>query len=331
MPSPSDLLRVTPYDTDYLRLARLEAEFWSAPHPYGLESLEKTQRLDGPVDRYTNARFTGDPGVPWEATICRHGDFRRGILLGTSMLAVEARILATNPRLHLTVVDLSKGALARRAEVLGGRFPGRVDTMVADLNFLDLDPGRYDVVVSSASLHHVTNLEYLGHQINQTLAPGGWFFLQDYVGEPRFQFSDEKRRVFAELYAHEASRYRGRRPELRWNDTADLSPFCGVRSHEVLSALRGQLTQVSVLTAGSLTVPLLRSRPVDGEWPNPRSPLRRVLEAAERGLCRLRGVLPRGRVPLRADFLRQLMIVGDALTDSGVLAPGNAFAVYRKR
>src|SRR5690242_21346001 len=134
MPAPSALLRVTADDPEYRRLAQLEAEYWARPHPYGLESLEKTQRFDGPVDRYTNARFTGDPAVPWEATVCRHGDFRRGLLLGTSMLAVESRILETNPRLHLTIVDLSPGALARRADVLGTRFPGRVETMVADLN-----------------------------------------------------------------------------------------------------------------------------------------------------------------------------------------------------
>src|SRR5262249_38717323 len=127
MTSRSDLLRVTPDDPEYRRLAAAEAEYWSSPVPFALEALEE-RFSEGPVDRYTNVRFTGDRGVGWHERIARHGPFRRGLVLGLSALRVEGRILETNPGLHLTFLDLSEGSLARRTDVLGARFPGRVAT-----------------------------------------------------------------------------------------------------------------------------------------------------------------------------------------------------------
>jgi SAM-dependent methyltransferase len=326
-----DLMRVLPDDPAYREAAVAEAEFWSRPHPLGLETLETKQRFDGPVDRYTNERFTGDPAVPWETTIGRYGRFRRGLLLGTSMLSWEQRIIETNPDLHLTIIDLSLGALDRRVQVLGARYPGRIDTLALDMNMLALPADTYDVVISCASVHHVTNLEHLAWQINQALRPDGRFFLQDYVGEPRFQFADAKRRVFELLYAREAAKRPGRQAEVVWHGVDDLSPFCGVRSHEILHVFRTYLDEVTVRTAGTLTIPLLRARPTDGAWPNPRRFGRRLREAIEQRLLPRIGRLPPGRVPVADSFLAELMLVGDVLTDSSLLVPGNAFAVYRRR
>src|SRR5262245_53906862 len=196
------LLRVSPDDEGYRRLAEAEARYWDSPHPLGIESLwERTPEKAS--DRYVNQRFTDSPDVRWEETLHRHGTFRRGLALGTSGLEQEARLLASNPTLHLTFVDLSAGAVARRRERLGARFPGRIDTMVADLNFLTLAEESYDLIVSASTVHHVTNLEHLAFQINRGLTRDGVFFLQDYVGERRFQFAPEKKRLFEVLWYRE--------------------------------------------------------------------------------------------------------------------------------
>lgn len=326
-----DAMRVPPDDPEYQRLAAAEAAYWAKVHPFSLEAQERLQRFDNIVDRYTNARFTGDPTVGWEETIVRHGRFRRGLVLGTSMLSVEERILASNPDLHLTFVDLSAQALARRQEVLGTRFPGRVATQVADLNFLSIEPRGYDCIISQASLHHVTNLEYLAQEIERALTDEGRFFLQDYVGEPRFQFHEDKKRVFAELYLREAMRHRGRAHQVRWNDASDLSPFCGVRSDEILGVLGTHLRELTLRTAGTLTVPMLRCHPVDGEWPDPRTPRERARRAIQTWWAHLSARPAPGRVPATTEFLEHLMVVGDVLTDTGLLVPGNAFVVYGKR
>jgi hypothetical protein len=64
------LLRVTADDPEYRRLAAAEAAFWRQMHPMGLEATEH-EYSDGPIDRYVNTRFTGDPDTTW--TRCRYG------------------------------------------------------------------------------------------------------------------------------------------------------------------------------------------------------------------------------------------------------------------
>jgi SAM-dependent methyltransferase len=241
------------------------------------------------VDRYINERFTGDSNLGWHRTIPRHGTFRRGLVLGLSALRLEGEILETNPALHLTFMDLSPGSLARRSEVLGARFPGRTATRCADLNFVELEPDAYDLIVSSASLHHVTNLEHLAWQINAGLAPDGRVFVQDYVGEPRFQFTTAKRTVFELVHDREAARTPGRRPGCCWMDASDLSPICGVRADEMLPVLRTHLEEIQLRTAAALTVALMRSKPADGATVKPPSLARRALDAAVRRALALRG------------------------------------------
>jgi SAM-dependent methyltransferase len=324
------LLRVRPDDPEYRRLAAAEMDFWSKPHPFGLESLE-TVETGGPAEQYNNSRFTGDPRVPWYDTIPRYGTFRRGLVLGTSAMTVEARILETNPSLHLTFLDISPGAVERRAELLGARFPGRVGTAVADLNFIEPDPEAYDLIVSSATLHHVTNLEYVADQINRALTRDGYFFLQDYVGEPRFQFSAEKRRVFTLIHDRELALHQPeRQPGVFFDDASDLSPFCGVRSDELLGVLRTYLTEVQVRTAGALMVALMRAHPADGATPK-LSPAKRVAYWLERRAYRLVGRLPPRKTFLPPRFFREVTETGDLFADAGLLTPGTAFGVYRKR
>jgi SAM-dependent methyltransferase len=327
-PTFAHLLRVHASDPEYQRLALAEAEFWARPHPLGLESIEHTQ-ADSPALIWMNERFTGDPRIPWEATIARHGPFRRGLLLGSSALNVEARILETNPELHLTFADISAGALARRQTILGARFPGRVATETMDANFAELPANTFDLIVSSASIHHVTNLEHLACQINRALKNDGWFFLEDYVGEPRFQFDPGKRHI-VECLIRDATPAE-RRCEMRWLDTTDLSPFCGVRSNETLSVMRQYLTEKSLRTAGALGVTLMRYTRCDTTpLPPPRFPVRtwRALDDAFR---RLRGLVPRARLYTPPEVLDDFLRVGDIIADAGLIAPGNAFAVYRKR
>ena len=334
-----DLFRVRPDDPAYVAAARAEEAFWARVQPGSLEDVDTQAQVPGPVDRYVNARFTGDERVPWEETIARYGRFRRGAILGTSSLRLEARILDTNPDLHVTFFDLAAGGLARRAETLGRRFPGRVATCAADLNFLALEPGAFDLVVSSSTIHHVTNLEHLAWQIGRALAPGGRFFLQDYVGEPRFQFAEGKRRLYERLFERDLARQGRCSPGLAWLDASDLSPFCGVRADEILDAFAAQLEPLEVRTAGTLTVPLLRSRPHEDHAWSPwrtdkwihQAPLwRQAIGRVRHRFARLFGTEPHQCI-LDPAYLNELFLVGDVAADAGLVRPCLAFAVYRVR
>jgi SAM-dependent methyltransferase len=319
------LLRVAADDPEYRRLAVAEAAFWQQVHPMGLEATEHELR-DGPIEAYLNARFTGDPNTDWATTTARWGSFRQGLLLGAGSPRRETRVLEVNPRLHVTVIDLSAGAAERRAAALGARFPGRVESRTADLNFVELPAERYDLIVSSSTIHHVTNLEHLAWQIERALTPDGYFFLEDYVGEPRFGFSEHKRRLFEILYDRDIARQRGRRPGVIWRDASDLSPFCGVRSDDILDVFRASLDEMQVRTAATLTLPMTRTCPTDYDDLVRCQPRWKV--AYEKMMRRL-GV--RRPLLVRPKLLDELCLVGDAASDAGLLRPGIAFAVYRKR
>jgi SAM-dependent methyltransferase len=312
---------VRPDDPEYLHTAAAEAAYWQNAHPLGLEEVQKQYR-DGPHERYVNERFTGDARTHWSETIVRWGTFRRGLVLGTSSLRWESRILETNPGLALLFLDVSQGAVERRLTTLGRRFPGRVAIATADLNFAELPAQTYDLVVSSSTIHHVTNLEHLAFQVNRTLTPGGYFFLEDYVGEARFHHSEAKKRLCEVIYHRDLATQSGRTPGLRWLEDEGLSPFCGVRSDEILEVLRLHLDEVQVRTAGTLTGLLVRSRPMDAPPIPPAWKIRLARWRKRFGLC---------TNVLSQRLLHELFVVGDVASEAGLVRPGLAFAVYRKR
>ena len=188
------LTHVTPDDPEYLRLCGEEAAFWASDRAGFCQIVDDLG--ESVWERVTNRRFTGDERTRWYETIAMRGEFQEGLFLGTSGLAQDARILEMNPLLHATFCDIAESSLVRWEAELGTRFTDRVQTQVADLNFVDLPERAYDLVVSSSTLHHIVNLEHIARQINRTLTPGGLFVLQDCVAESMYRFSPEKKRIF---------------------------------------------------------------------------------------------------------------------------------------
>jgi SAM-dependent methyltransferase len=325
------LKHVTPDDAEYLRLAAAEAAFWQRADGGFLEDME-VHGVNTPVERYTNRRFTGDERTYWFESIAATGPYRRGLILGASAMGQDARILDMNPGLHLTVCDISAGALGRWQQELGARFPGRIDTTTVDLNFADLPEAEYDLVVSSSTLHHVINLEHLAAQINRTLTPTGRFFLQDYVGESFYRFEPQKKRVMEFLHNRDIARQKGRKPGLIWlNEDRDrFSPFCAIRSGDILDVMGDALRQEKLRTAGAITGLLLYTAPADGARVGGVHLLReRIARRARKALPLLRG---RAKSSILGEtYMQELLLVDGVVSEVGLLKPFNAFAVYTKR
>lgn len=313
-------------DAGYERLVREEAAYWDQPQPFG---VDVTTPETAP---YQNRRLTGDASRAWFETIADYGPFRRGLALGTSGVKLEASILRQNPGLHLTFCDISQASLAARADELGREFPGRVETREVDLNFAEFSADSFDLIVSASSIHHIANLEHVAYQANRALTADGYFFLQDYVAESHFDFSDEKRRVFEAVLAEE----RARHPQIagwyiEWPQREQHSPFEAVRSAEILGVLRAYLREERLASAGALLTMLLLLR-----YREPRAPVGRG--GANSMLGRIAARVMRRRLTPRDDrtaLLRliasDLIVLDEILCDAGVLLPSNAFAMYRKR
>ncbi len=333
-----DLRRVRNDDPEYKRQAEAEMVFWQEMHPLGLEAVEQ-QYAEGPVDFYINERFTGDRSTAWYQTIARRGQFKRCAMLGTSSLVRERCILETNPGLHVTFFDISEGPLLRRRELFGKKFPGRIDIRTADLNFVEFDESQFDLIISSSTIHHVTNLEYFANEVNKALTADGLLFVEDFVGENRFAFSAEKKRIYEEIYRRDLKRQGRAHVGLTWHDTSDLSPFCGVRSQDILPVLRTYLREVEVRTAGALVGPTLRSRPdltpdspLRGDaWVRHQPRWRLWIDVLRKSHPAVFGRLRSQQGLVHPELLEELFTVGDILADCGTIPPGIAFASYRKR
>jgi SAM-dependent methyltransferase len=325
-----EVSRVTADDPAYQAMARAEAAFWATTQEFGCEAQEAVAGATL-LDRYNNERLTGDPRTLWYETITRYGSFRRGLALGTSGMGQDGRVLDQNPALRMTYFDISEQSLERWSRELGARYPGRVETQVADLNFAELPTTAFDVIVSSSSIHHIINLEHLAAQINAALTADGRFFLYDYVGETRYRFSAEKKKLFELLYDRDVARTARRKPGLVWRNERDedRSPFCAIRSGDILEVFGREMAQLELHTSGAVIGPMLFAEPAGGGGGLRRSFASRAIAGVRRRAMVRLGLPAPGL--LGAEYVRELMLLDTLMCDSGLLTPHTAFAVYGKR
>lgn len=320
-------------DDEYARQAKKEAEHFDGFHFLTFDR-------EWPVtEAYRNECFTGDRAVAWFETIPTYGTFRRGCALGAGGLKQRARILEQNSNLHLTIYDISEESLAAMERELGGQFPGRVATQIADLNFAELPESAYDLIISSSCMHHLYNLEHIAYQIDRSLTEEGYFFLTDYVGEARFQFSDEKKRIFEEAFAQAQQRISKLRTwRIEWPSLSDwsYSPFEAVRADETLDIFRRYLVETDLRTLEPILGLTLFVRGPPVAWGTPAvtglARWRRRLSSIPARLSRLSArssdVSERPRVGLLAELLPLDRRLAD---EDKSLLPMYAFAIYRKR
>lgn len=84
-------------------------------------------------------------------------------------------------------VDLNPGILARAraaaaAQNLNIRF------LPLDMNFIEIRPDSFDLIMAHASLHHILNLEHVFHQMYRGLKDGGRLIVQDVIGKTQVLF-----------------------------------------------------------------------------------------------------------------------------------------------
>jgi SAM-dependent methyltransferase len=101
---------------------------------------------------------------------------------------------------RLRCTDINEKCFERAKDVVQ-REGLSVEFEVADLNFLQLEPKRYDLIFAHASIHHVINLEHLLDQVAQALTNLGIFQLVEVVGKNRTLIWDQNERLADTLLA----------------------------------------------------------------------------------------------------------------------------------
>ena len=235
---PADpAMRVRSDDPAYRYKADTEARVWDRPW---FQPDAAAAQLLAPS---ANRNLTGDPRRSWLDDLIARGPFDAAAMLGCDEDdTLESAWMRAGASTRLDVYELSSGVIRRR----GARAPRGVRYLQADLNFVRLPAEQYDVIWSSGCLHHIVNLEYLLDQVARALRPGGLFAVRDYVGEALFHFDSRRlARVNAAFHAVPVRFRRGGLDAIGRNALAHgRSPFCAVRSDEVLSVARARFQVV---------------------------------------------------------------------------------------
>jgi len=121
-----------------------------------------------------------------------------------------------------------------------------------DLNFARLPPDAYDVIWSAGTLHHLYNLEHVLEEIDRALRPAGIFVVHDSVVERRHQYSERRIARVNALVSGMPARFRLEREPLAPVAPELLSPFCAVRSDDVLRLVRERFDILHERTTGYL-------------------------------------------------------------------------------
>ncbi|MEZ4629196.1 MAG: class I SAM-dependent methyltransferase [Deinococcales bacterium] len=166
--------------------------------------------------------------------------FEYGLSLGCGAGRAEREFLKARLCQKFDAIDISEGAIAKATAV------AEADVLpiyysVQDLNFCLLEENKYDLVLAQTFLHHIINLEYLRDEIYKSLKPNGLLYINDFMGEARFQWHEKRLEyvnkildVLPESYRYNYLRENTIKQIERPDGDKLKSPFESIRSDEII-------------------------------------------------------------------------------------------------
>lgn len=153
---------------------------------------EIRRRFDADVERFadleTGQSATVDAPLVLElvarAAAAATPGARRALDVGCGAGNYSLKLLESLPDLSIDLVDLSRPMLDRALQRVGAGARGEVVAHQADIRELELEPGRYDLVVAAATLHHLradAEWEAVFAKLHAALRPGGSIWISDLV------------------------------------------------------------------------------------------------------------------------------------------------------
>jgi SAM-dependent methyltransferase len=191
--------------------------------------------------------------------------FRRALSLGCGAGRAERQLMEAGLCDSIVGFDVS-GEAVKVAQQKADEHGYAIQYEVQDLNRAKLPKGEFDLVFSQNCLHHIVELEHVAEQIALSLRPEGILWVQDFIGETQFQWSDTRIEVVNQLRASLpkellVDRIKNRPiSALARKDPATLgSPFEAIRSAEILPVLE-KFFSIDERWEGATVVPFVCPR-----------------------------------------------------------------------
>ena len=297
---------------DYQARAAAESRKWGS-HLQVEARGEMNAWLDHPeIVAHYRQRGLVD-GLEWKHWVRRRleGPAERSLDLGCGAGSRSLDLWESGGSACVEGIDISEERVAegeRRRQQRGAVGGFRAD----DVNAINLERGRYDLVFSAHSFHHFLELEHVMEQVAEALTTRGLFILEEFVGPTQFQWTDLQMGLTAsllQLLPEELRRFRwGAVKHLEGRPTVEevvaVSPFESIRSAEIVPLFGRTFEIVAVRKLGGTLQHLLYNGIVHQFWP--------LSEEAGRGL-------------------RAIIQVEDQLIDAGLLPSDFQLLVGRRK
>jgi len=166
----------------------LRTRWWR--HPYALRQI--------------NERLCGERSAGWSGGMLRLvqdrcGDelpFGRGISVGGGTGGKEMELISAGIVQHMTIYELSSVRIERGQRLAEERdLTNQVTFVQSDAFAAETTMESYDIVHWDNSLHHMLDVPAAVDWSRAVLRPGGLFYMYDFVGPSRFQWTPEMLRL----------------------------------------------------------------------------------------------------------------------------------------
>ena len=172
------------------------ANYWeNLDRHMGGAGMEEIWLANSEIRAASNVRITGDPGK-WPTDWLRdqlgsHAPLSEALSIGCGTGAFERDIAAKGIVRHVSGIDVAAEPLQRAKELavaagLDDTIAYRREDAIA---LLQRSPNTYDGIFFHASLHHFDDPRLLLSLAASALKPGGFLYLDEYVGPSRDEWS----------------------------------------------------------------------------------------------------------------------------------------------
>jgi SAM-dependent methyltransferase len=192
----------------------------------------------GAVRQYANELITGvDWLFPLSALKAGWANraWPKAVSIGCGTGNLERALREMNICREVTGYDVSRESIREAKKLARAERYSGLKYRIADANTLTLKPRSITAAFFHGSLHHIDNVDGVLDQVDAALQPGGFVYIDDYVGPSRDEWSDDhltEVKAAWEEYPEEM-RLWPVNPPLDYRDPSEM-----IRSSRILPALR---------------------------------------------------------------------------------------------